>query len=102
MLDALDVSAITDPAAGQIIGVLVQIIEAQGAEIALVKETNQQLRDEIARLKGEQGKPTIRPRVLPQNRVLPRVGCITFLHTASLQPDAEECEPTDRGEQPDD
>jgi len=62
MLDALDLSAITDPAAGQIVAVLVQILEAQAAEIALVKETNQQLRDEIARLKGEQGKPTIRPR----------------------------------------
>ncbi len=62
MLDALDLSTITDPAARRIIDVLVQIIEAQAAEIALLKETVQQLRDEVARLKGEQGKPTIRPR----------------------------------------
>ena len=62
MLDALDVSAITDPAARQIIAVLVQVIEAQAAEIAGLKETVQQLRDENAWLKGEQGKPTIRPR----------------------------------------
>jgi len=62
MLDALDVSAITDPAARQIIAVLVQVIKAQAAEIAGLKETVQQLRDENAWLKGEQGKPTIRPR----------------------------------------
>ena len=62
MLDALDLSAITDPAAREIIAVLVQVIEAQAAEIAELKETVQQLRDENAWLKGEQGKPTIRPR----------------------------------------
>ncbi len=62
MLDALDLSTITDPAARRIIDVLVQIIEAQAAEIALLKETVQQVRDEVAWLKGEQGKPTIRPR----------------------------------------
>src|SRR5579859_1521343 len=62
MLEAVDLSAITDPAARRIIDVLVQIIEAQAAEIALLKETVQQLRDENARLQGEQGKPTIRPR----------------------------------------
>jgi len=58
----VDLSAITDPAARQISAVVVQISEAQAAEIALVKETNQQLRAEVARLKGEQGKPTIPPR----------------------------------------
>lgn len=55
MVDAVDLSAITDPAARR-------IIEAQAAEIALLKEMVQQLRDEVARLKGEQGKPTFRPR----------------------------------------
>jgi len=60
MLEALDLSAITDPAARRIIDVLVQIIETQAAEIALLKETTQQLRDEVARLHGEQGKPTVR------------------------------------------
>ncbi len=62
MLDALDLSAITDPAARRIVDILAQIIEAQAAEMALLKETVQQLRDEVARLQGEQGKPTIRPR----------------------------------------
>ncbi len=42
MLDALDLSTITDPAARRIIAVLVQSIEAQAAEIALLKETVQQ------------------------------------------------------------
>jgi hypothetical protein len=60
MLEALDLSRITDPDARRIVDMLVQIIEAQAAEIALSKETVQQLRDEVARLKGEQGKPTIR------------------------------------------
>ena len=49
-----------NPAARCSIDVLVAILEAQAGEIALVKETNQQLRDEVARLQGEQGKPTIR------------------------------------------
>jgi len=60
MLEALDLSAITDPAARRIIDVVVQIIETQAAEIALLKETTQQVRDEVARLHGEQGKPTVR------------------------------------------
>jgi hypothetical protein len=42
MLEALDLSQITDPAARRIVDVLVQIIEAQAAEMALLKETVQQ------------------------------------------------------------
>lgn len=64
MLEALDLGAITDPAAQRIIAMLVAIIEAQAGEIAQLKETIQQLRDEAARLQGEQGKPTIRPQPL--------------------------------------
>ena len=62
MLDALELNRITDSEARRVVDLLVQIIEAQAAEIATLKETVQQLRDEVARLKGEQGKPTIRPR----------------------------------------
>lgn len=62
MLDALELNRMTDSEARRVADLLVQIIEAQAAEIATLKETVQQLRDEVARLKGEQGKPTIRPR----------------------------------------
>lgn len=62
MLEALDLSHISDPAARHIVDILMQIIEAQAAAIAELHETVQQLRDEVARLKGEQGKPTIRPQ----------------------------------------
>jgi len=39
---------------------LLGIIETQRAEIALLKQTVQELRDELNRVKGEQGKPKIR------------------------------------------
>ncbi|MCF6332666.1 MAG: hypothetical protein L3J11_05220 [Draconibacterium sp.] len=36
---------------------LLNVVESQQSEISSLKETNQALRDEINRLKGEQGKP---------------------------------------------
>jgi Transposase IS66 family len=59
MLDDLDLSGITDPAARQVVARLLQVIEQQAAQIAALKTENQQLRDERQRLKGEQGKPRI-------------------------------------------
>jgi Transposase IS66 family len=50
------------PLAGQSPEQLVAIIEAQAEAIRGLKELVQQLRDEIARLKGEQGKPQVRPQ----------------------------------------
>jgi hypothetical protein len=41
---------------------LVAIIEAQATELRALREVVQQLRDEVARLKGEQGKPQVRPQ----------------------------------------
>lgn len=41
---------------------LVAIIEAQAEVIRGLQEVVQQLRDEVARLKGEQGKPQVRPQ----------------------------------------
>jgi len=61
VLDDLDVSRITDPEARRVLGVLLQLVESQAAQIALLKAENQRLRDENNRLKGEQGKPTILP-----------------------------------------
>ena len=61
MLDDLDLSGVTDPEARRILGVLLNVIETQAAEIATLRAENQRLRDENNRLKGEQGTPTIRP-----------------------------------------
>jgi len=61
VLDELDLSRITDPEARRVLGVLLQLVESQAAQIALLKAENQRLRDENNRLKGEQGKPTILP-----------------------------------------
>lgn len=45
------------------IKVLVNLVEVLAEENGHLKETNQALQDEINRLKGEQGKPTIRKQV---------------------------------------
>lgn len=66
MLPEVDLSRITDPEAQTAIatlrGQLAQVLEALAAALA----ENQQLRDEINRLKGEQGKPAVRPHVAPR------------------------------------
>jgi len=61
MLDDLDLSGVTDPEARRILGVLLNVIETQAAEIATLRAENQRLRDEVNRLKGEQGAPTLLP-----------------------------------------
>ncbi len=61
MLDDVDLSGVTDPEARRILGLLLNVIETQAAEIATLRAENQRLRDEVNRLKGEQGAPTIVP-----------------------------------------
>ena len=61
VLDDLDLSGITDPEARRIVGLLLNGIETQAAEIATVRAENQRLGDETNRLKGEQGAPPILP-----------------------------------------
>ncbi len=61
MLDDVDLSGVTDPEARRILGLLLNVIETQAAEIATLRAENQRLRDENNRLKGEQGAPTIVP-----------------------------------------
>lgn len=51
------------PLAGQSPEQSVAIIEAQATELRGLRDLVQQLRDELARLKGEQGKPQVRPQV---------------------------------------
>ena len=64
MLDDLDLNAIQDKNARELIEKLLNMIEQLSAELREVKEENQRLRDEINRLKGEQAKPNIKANKL--------------------------------------
>jgi hypothetical protein len=57
-----ELDSITDPKAVSIIRTLLSLIEVFVAENMRLREEVQQLKNEINRLKGEQGKPTIRPQ----------------------------------------
>jgi hypothetical protein len=61
LLVGLDLASIQDPQTRQILSILLNIIDRQRCEVRLLKEENQRLRDEVNRLKGEQGKPDIKP-----------------------------------------
>ena len=60
MLDDLDLTAIQDENARQLIVRLLNLIEKQAADLRDAQAEIQRLRDEIYRLKGEQGKPKIK------------------------------------------
>lgn len=60
MLDDLDLTAIQDGNARQLIGRLLNLIEKLVADLRESQAENQRLRDENNRLKGEQGKPKIK------------------------------------------
>ena len=57
MFDNLDLQAIHDENARQLIRKLLNLIEQLSADLRDAQAENQRLRDEINRLKGEQGKP---------------------------------------------
>ena len=61
----INLEAIPDLATRQIGVQLLNLIETQAAENATLRVENQQLRDELARLKGGSGKPNIKPSVKP-------------------------------------
>lgn len=61
MLDTFDLSSIADDRMRELVGRLLNIIETLTADLRAAQAENQQLRDEIARLKGEQGKPPTKP-----------------------------------------
>src|SRR5207249_7045048 len=65
MLDDLDLSSIADDRMRELVGRLLNIIETISADLRAAQAENQQLRDEIARLKGEQGKPPTKPNTPP-------------------------------------
>ena len=65
MLDDLDLTGISDERARALIVRLLNLIEDQAADLRALQEENQRLRDEINRLKGQQGKPDIKPNTPP-------------------------------------
>jgi len=60
-----NLETIPDLATRQRVAQFLNLIEAQATEIAVLRAENQQLRDELARLKGSSGKPNITPSVPP-------------------------------------
>jgi Transposase IS66 family len=61
MLDGFDPSTIPDPALRQVVQTLMNQLEELHAKLRAQAEEIQRLRDENNRLKGEQGKPDIKP-----------------------------------------
>ena len=57
----VNLDAITDPAARQVIAQLLNLIETLSADNQALRVENQHLRDELARLKGGSGKPNVKP-----------------------------------------
>jgi len=61
MLNDLDLSSITDDRMRELVVRLLNIIETLTADLRNAQAEIQRLRDEINHLKGEQGKPSIKP-----------------------------------------
>src|SRR5262245_6406536 len=61
MLDGFDPSTIPDPALRQVVQTLMNQLEELYAKVRAQAEEIQRLRDENNRLKGQQGKPDIKP-----------------------------------------
>jgi prefoldin subunit 5 len=57
MLEDLDLAGIQDARAQALIVRLLNLLEAVAADLRAAQEEIQRLRDEVNRLKGEQGKP---------------------------------------------
>src|SRR5262245_51599280 len=67
MLDDLDLTSIADPRTHELVMQLLNIIETLTADLRAAQVEIQQLRDEINRLKGEQGQPPINPSPPPRD-----------------------------------
>jgi len=62
MIENFDPNTIEDEGLRQVVITLMNLVETLSAKVREQAEENQRLRDEISRLKGEQGKPTIKPK----------------------------------------
>ena len=63
MLDKLDLDAIKDENARELIRQLLNLVEKLSADLRDAQVEKQRLRDEVNRLKGEQGKPRIKGNI---------------------------------------
>ena len=61
MLEDLDLFSIADERARELVQRLLNLLEGVMADLRAAQAENQRLRDEINRLKGEQGAPAIKP-----------------------------------------
>src|SRR5262245_58516130 len=61
MLADLDLNSIADARARELVTQLLNLLETVMADLRAAQAENQRLHDEIKRLKGEQGRPTIKP-----------------------------------------
>jgi hypothetical protein len=68
MLEGIDLSQIQEEGARELIIRLLNLVEQLSADLRQAQQENQRLRDEIARLKGEKGKPNIKPNASTGNR----------------------------------
>src|ERR1700730_8865795 len=62
MIENFDPNTIEDEGLRQVVITLMNLVETLSAKVREQAEENQRLRDEVSRLKGEQGKPTIKPK----------------------------------------
>ena len=60
LIEGIDLNGIIDPNMRRCLFGLLNIVQQLSADKARLREENQKLKDEIARLKGEQGKPDIK------------------------------------------
>jgi hypothetical protein len=68
VLPDVDLDRIADPYARALTERLLNVVEALSAEVRALRAGSQRLRDELNRLKGEQGKPEILPQAPPAAR----------------------------------
>ena len=68
MLEDLDLNSIADDRARELVQQLLNLLEDVMADLRAAQAEIQRLRDEINRLKGEQGQPTIKPNQPPPPR----------------------------------
>jgi cell division septum initiation protein DivIVA len=75
MLEDLDLHSIADDRARELIRHLLNLLEDVTADLRAAQAEIQRLRDELNRIKGEQGQPTIKantppppPKDTPRNR----------------------------------